>query len=211
MSYHFINVILAAGPDEPEKTIWMQILIVVILAASWGVYAFIKNKPDNLNDNEQNFEDAGPDYPSSYRRHLRPRKNFASRSGKHIAEIKDIHIDSSTTPKSTLVSFDNDLTTGLKRVNQKTAVKRKRDTKSGMELLERNSLLNIVHNTKGDDQHDITMRTLAFNELLRRENQKYIFSNVLTVYAVNRDKLYGKDIQCAAIKELAQRTPTETR
>ena len=59
---------------------------------------------------------------------------------------------------------------------------------------------------KGHDEDNVTMRKLAFNELLRRGNQKHIFSTVLAVYAVNKDKLYSKDIQCAAIRELAQRT-----
>ena len=82
------------------------------------------------------------------------------------------------------------------------------DLNSGMELLELDFLLGIVENAKGDDEKDVTMRKLNFNELLRRQKQDQIDSNALTVYAVNKGDLYGKDIQCEAMKELTKRTAT---
>jgi len=87
-----------------------------------------------------------------------------------------------------------------------SAEKRGTDLNSGMELLELDFLLSIVENTKGDGQTDVTMRKLTFDELLRRENQKHLDSHALTVYAVNKGDLYGKNIQCEAIKELTKRT-----
>ncbi len=80
------------------------------------------------------------------------------------------------------------------------------DLNSGMELLELDFLLGIIENTKGDDENNVTMRRLNFNELLRRQKQNQIDSNALTVYAVNKGDLYGKDIQCEAMKELTKRT-----
>ena len=81
-----------------------------------------------------------------------------------------------------------------------------KDLRGGMDLLELDFLLSIVENTKGNDQNDVTMRKLNFNEVLRREKQNQIDSNALAVYAVNAGNLYGKDIQCEATKELAKRT-----
>lgn len=89
--------------------------------------------------------------------------------------------------------------------NESTA-KRGGDLNSGMELLELDFLLSIAENAKGDDKNDVTMRRLTFNELLRRENQNRIDSHALSVYAVNKGDLYGKDIQCEAMKELTRRT-----
>ncbi len=81
-----------------------------------------------------------------------------------------------------------------------------RDLQGGMELLEVDFLLSIVENTKGNAQNDVTMRKLNFNEVLRREKLSKVNSKVLTVYAINRGNLYGKDIQCKAMEELTERT-----
>ncbi len=81
-----------------------------------------------------------------------------------------------------------------------------RDLGSGMEMLEMDFLLGVVENTKGDDKSDVTMRKLVFNELLRREQLDAIDSNALSVYTIDGDKLYGKNIQCEAMKKLTERT-----
>ena len=81
-----------------------------------------------------------------------------------------------------------------------------RDMGGGMEMLEMDFLLSVVENTKGDDKSDVTMRKLVFNELIRREEVDAIESNALKVYTVDEDRLYGKNIQCEAMKKLAERT-----
>ncbi len=81
-----------------------------------------------------------------------------------------------------------------------------RDLAGGMEMLELDFLLSVVENTKGDDKNDVMMRKLNFNELLRREQLNEIDSNALKVYVVDEGNLYGKDIQCQAMKELTVRT-----
>jgi hypothetical protein len=81
-----------------------------------------------------------------------------------------------------------------------------RDLAGGMELLELDFLLGVIESTDGDDKNDVTMRKLSFNELLRREQLDTIDSNALKVYAVNNGDLYGKDIQCEAMKKLTERT-----
>jgi len=95
---------------------------------------------------------------------------------------------------------------GQEKPEGEPATERNRDLQGGMELLELDFLLSIVENTKGNDQNDVTMRKLNFNEVLRRGKQDQIDSHALTVYAVNAGDLYGKDIQCEATKELAKRT-----
>jgi len=81
-----------------------------------------------------------------------------------------------------------------------------RDLGSGMEMLEMDFLLSVVENIKGEDKNDVTMRKLVFNELLRREQLDAIDSNALKVYTVDESNLYGKDIQCEAMKKLTERT-----
>ena len=81
-----------------------------------------------------------------------------------------------------------------------------RNLAGGMEMLELEFLLGVVEHTEGDDKNDVAMRKLSFNEVLRREQQSEIDSSALSVYAVDEKDLYGKDIQCAAMKELTRRT-----
>jgi hypothetical protein len=81
-----------------------------------------------------------------------------------------------------------------------------RDLGSGMEMLEMDFLLSVVENTKGDDKNDVTMRKLVFSELIRREEVDAVDSNTLKVYTVDEDHLYGKSIQCEAMKKLVERT-----
>ncbi len=81
-----------------------------------------------------------------------------------------------------------------------------RDLGSGMEMLDMDFLLNVVEHTKGDDKNDVTMRKLVFNELLRREQLEAVDSNSLKIYTLDEDNLYGKEIQCAAMRKLTERT-----
>ena len=92
------------------------------------------------------------------------------------------------------------------KLEKELTTEKNKDLRGGMDLLELDFLLSIVENTKDNDQNDVTMRKLNFNEVLRREKQNHIDSNALAVYAVNAGSLYGKDIQCEATKELSRRT-----
>ena len=93
----------------------------------------------------------------------------------------------------------------------KNELGKEKDLASGMEMLELDFLLSIVEKTKGNDQNDVTMRKLDFNELLRREQLNEIDSNSLRVYAMDESSLYGKDIQCEAMKELTIRTAHKSK
>ena len=81
-----------------------------------------------------------------------------------------------------------------------------RNLAGGMDLLEMDFLLGVIENTDGEDKNDVAMRRLSFNEVLRRNQQSDIDSAALSVYAIDEKDLYGKDIQCAAMKELTRRT-----
>jgi len=81
-----------------------------------------------------------------------------------------------------------------------------KDLQSGMELLELDFLLSVVENTLGNDSNDVEMRKLSFTELLRRNQLNEIDSNALKIYAVNDGNLFGKVIQCEAMKQLTKRT-----
>ena len=97
-----------------------------------------------------------------------------------------------------------DIAGGAAKMEKKTQAQR--NLAGGMDLLELDFLLGIVENTNGEDKNDVSMRKLSFNEVLRRSQQNEVDSNSLVLYAVDEKGRYGKDIQCAAIKELAHRT-----
>lgn len=86
-----------------------------------------------------------------------------------------------------------------------------KDLSGGMEILELDFLLSVVENTEGKDKNDVTMRRLNFDELIRRKQLNTIDSNALKVYAMNEGSLYGKVIQCEAMKELTKRTTHESK
>jgi hypothetical protein len=88
--------------------------------------------------------------------------------------------------------------------------KEDRDVSSGMELLDLDFLVKIVENTKGRNKKDVMMRKLVFDELLRREQVAVVDSKALNIYTLNKSKLYNKEIQCAAMKALAERTKSRS-
>jgi len=90
--------------------------------------------------------------------------------------------------------------------NGAPAAKRQDDVYSGMELLDTDFLLSVIEDLREDEENDVTMRTICFNEILRRELRNHIDSQALEVYAVDGNCSYGKDIQSQAMQELAQRT-----
>jgi hypothetical protein len=99
---------------------------------------------------------------------------------------------------------------GEEEATGETAMEKKtragRNLAGGMDLLELDFLLGVIENIDGEDKNDVAMRKLTFNEALRRNQQNEIDSASLSVYAVDEKNIYGKDIQCAAMKELTRRT-----
>jgi len=210
MNYFLIQAILIAEIGDGESSFWSQILVLLVLAAMWGLYSLVKTKRDDFNDEQGFSEEAG-----SYRAKARRRFGLA---GKLIVRYKDIiqkqtaktlkaRIDLPSPLPGSL--FDPEGDKGKRK--EKAATGRSKDLGSGMELLEPGFLLSIVEDTKGNEKNDVTMRKMNFNELLRRGELDQVNSKSLKVYAVNRGNLYGKDIQCEAMRELSERTMHESK
>jgi len=99
---------------------------------------------------------------------------------------------------------------GTEGTGEESAMEKKtkaqRNLAGGMDLLELDFLLGVIEDTEGEDKNNVAMRKLAFDEVLRRNQPSEVDSAALSVYAVDEKSLYGKDIQCAAMKELTRRT-----
>jgi len=204
MNYFLIQAILIANIGDEESTFWIQILVFLVVAVSLGVYSLTKNNRSKHKDQQQNIA-----YTKSRWRFQLPHKPVALRKGivqEYIARMKDTRHHIPNLSQEPKLDFDSLSTASQKNPKNTLATEKNKDLQSGMELLELDFLLSIVENTKGNDQNDVTMRKLNFNEVLRREKLSQVKSKVLTVYAINRGNLYGKDIQCEAMGELAERT-----
>jgi hypothetical protein len=95
--------------------------------------------------------------------------------------------------------------------NLRSGLNRNKDLAGGMEILDLDFLLSIVENAEGNDKNDVAMRRLTFDELIRREQQDTVDSSALKVYAMNEGNLYGKVIQCEAMKVLTERTSRKSK
>ena len=200
-----ILTILAAGNTDGDDTLWMQMLVFVILAASWGVYSLVKNKPDNFKDRQQNYiENNHPAGTVARWKFQLLRRNVARR--KAVTQKYATKAQSPERPEEPVLDFDNPDTASWEKPKNDLVREKGKDLHSGMELLDLDFLLSVVEHTEGKDENDVTMRKLNFNELLRRKKLSQADSNVLKVYAINQGNLYGKDIQCEAIRQLAERT-----
>jgi hypothetical protein len=206
MNYFLIQAILIADIGGEESSFWVQILVFLLVAVFFGVYSLTKNNRSKHKDQQQKLpEETRTHYAKSRWRFRLPHKPVALRKGivqEYIARMKDTrhHIPILSQEPKRLG------TASRKNLKNKQVAEKNKDLQSGMELLELDFLLSIVENTKGNDQNDVTMRKLNFNEVLRRKKLSQVNSKVLTVYAINRGNLYGKDIQCKAMGELAERT-----
>jgi hypothetical protein len=171
MNVLLTQTILAARNSEGDDTIWVQMLVIVILAVFLGIFSLARAKAN---------KSKGEDQPQSQQKWAKPsavRHGQAHLAGPAGKTFKDLH------------------------------KKREKDLHSGMELLELNFLLSIVENTNGgDDEKDVAIRKLNFKELLRRGKLNQADSKALRIYAINKGNLYSKDIQCEAMKSLAERT-----
>ncbi|MFZ0034325.1 MAG: hypothetical protein WAK60_04990 [Sedimentisphaerales bacterium] len=178
MNVLLIQTILAARNSEGDDTIWVQILVLVILVVSIGIFSLAKTKTNKIKEHDQ---------PPSQLHRYQTKPGLSAQ----------IELSSSAPTEGQ----------NVKKFTGKSAKEKEKDLHSGMELLEVDFLLSIVENTNGgDDEKDITIRKLNFKELLRRGKLNHADSNALKIYAINKGNLYGKDIQCEAIKSLAERT-----
>ena len=210
MNYFPIQAIPIAEVGSEESNFLMQILVFLLVAVFCGVYSLIKTNRNKHKDKQWNFAEKGRTHHAESRwRFLLPHKFLAPRKGivqEYIAKMKSKQHHTPDPSQEPKLDSDSPGTADRKKPENKPTAKKNRNLQGGMDLLELDSLLSIVEDTKGKSQNDVTMRKLNFNEILRREKLNQIRSKTLTVYAINQGNFYGKDIQCEAMKQLAQRT-----
>ena len=202
-----IQIILAARSNEGEDTFWMQILVLVILAGSFGIVSFARAKANKFK--EQN--DPACPQKSKYQRHWQIKPSLEHGKSSPSVSITESSVDKHKKTKQPMLNFYTPAKTSRARPKRKLVKEKEeqkeKDLNSGMELLELNFLLSTVENTNdGGDEKDIIIRKLNFKELLRRGELNRADSNALKIYALNKNNRYGKDIQCEAMKNLAERT-----
>jgi hypothetical protein len=151
---------------DGEDTFYLQLLVVVILAAAVGVYILAKSRA---------------------KKGLAPKLNrnpaLLTRQTSHRPRAANIDLPESRTP-----------------------VPEMRDTRTGMELLARDFLVDVVEKTDSADKLDISMRCMCFDELIRRNQLFALSSEALKVYVLNEGELFSKTIRLAAMAQLADRT-----
>ena len=187
---------------DGEGTFWIQMLVLVVLGAVAGIVSLIKTRANRFKTQKQYWPE-GAGRPHSRR----------GRQIEAVKELKDkcLNIFLKTAQPKTITErpmFDFEAADIAGQGKQKNEIDKagKKDLASGMEILELDFLLSIVENTKGNNKKDVMMRKLVFNELIRREQLDAVDSDALNVYTLNKGKLYNKDVQCGAMKELAERT-----
>ncbi|MHC4094748.1 MAG: hypothetical protein ACYSU3_01695 [Planctomycetota bacterium] len=193
MTHLIAEIILAASNTDEEGTFWITMLMLVILLAVVGVSSLINTRVKRFKAQKQHPLD-GSSRPYSQR-------------DEQIRAVKDKYIEFflKTAPTKKITKepmFDFEATDKVSSAEYKE----ERDVSSGMELLDLDFLVKIVENTKGRNKKDVMMRKLVFDELLRREQVTAVDSKALNIYTMNKSKLYNKEIQCAAMKALAERT-----
>ncbi|MHC4265835.1 MAG: hypothetical protein ACYSUK_07875 [Planctomycetota bacterium] len=198
MNYFLIQAIIIAGMDDDSTAFWAQILVIVMVGCFWGVYNLVKKKRNEFKDHDgQAIRREG-----KLLRKFQPLHKLTRVCKEKIKkcfkpEFEGVHVES---------FFKNPHASKKNEVKREHFEKRKRDLQLGMEILDLDFLLSMVENIEGDDPNDMIMRKLCFDELFRRVRLEHVNSQVLKVYAVNSSNLYGKDIQCEALQELAERT-----
>ena len=213
----------------------MQMLVLVILAVFLGIFSLVRAKANKLKEHDQDYPQDARTQESQRRRHWqiqplhrrsvhRELSSSATTAGPNVSKHKKFvgkilkelkykrpRFFSKAAQQKAIIEqpvldFDAPGKAGQVKTKKELARERKKDLRSGMELLELSFLLSIVENTKGNDEKDVIIRKLNFKELLRRGKLNEADSNALKVYAINEGNLYGKDIQCEAMKNLAERT-----
>jgi len=191
------KIIFIAANSNGNDTFWIQMLILVILVASFGVFSLIKTKSNRGKEQQLDCTENVPG-------------GAAKRRWKwKIQPLRGNIAHQTAVARQSLAKNQNVATKLMKEQKLRFSDAKKKaqkDLQSGMELLELDFLLSVVEDTQSDNSNTVTMRKLSFDELVRRNKLHTVDSNALKVYAKNTDSLYGKTIQCEAIKQLAERT-----
>jgi hypothetical protein len=215
---------LAAG--DGEDTFWIQLLVIVILAAGVGVFGVIKK-------HRVRYGSAGELIGRTLNGLVRRGRDLAIRRVRRMSELRQALIPAIHRTKTKLGLIFNP---GPSKENRKStqwealsvtrpsmpktgraarldeassrgrAKRGKRDFDSGMELLTRDFLVEVVERTGSAEMRDVTMRNLCFTELVRRGELGAVSSDALKTYTLNTEGVFDKSIRYQAMKELAKRT-----
>lgn len=185
------------GAGLAEEAIWIQLLIVVILAAGWGVYVAVRTQRRGFahGDGAHRME-MGNKFErlrKNVRRQVRGwADGVAEKAKEAIAGVELPRVAPAEKQKPT--------------PSARKVVGGRRDVSSGMELLPSGFVVGVVEDLSGEDEGDVTMRRCCFEELARRGELSVVDSGALMEYAEDLEGRYSKEIQCEAMKELARRT-----
>lgn len=207
MDFFLAQIIVVLGNSGGEDTFWMQMLVLVVLAALFGLGTLIKTRAGR--------------YKHHRRYHLAGTRSRGGQLRWQIEHLKGLTSKSigllTKTAKQKFVAeenipgFDTADATNQKKLKRDLGKEAKKDLAGGMELLELDFLLGVVENTNGNGKNDVMIRKLSFNELLHRRKLSAIDSSTLKVYAKDAKSVYDKDIQCGAMNELSQRTVSKSK
>jgi hypothetical protein len=193
MNSSLAEIILAASNMDEDGNFWTQILVLVVLGSVVGIISLIRTRAKKFKAQKQH-RPKGSGRP--YRQ-----------GSEQIRAVKDKYVEfflKTAQPKtdSQELLFDFEAADKVKVGKSK----KERDLNSGMEILDLDFMVKVVENTKGRNKKNVMMRKLVFNELVRREQLDLISSKTLNIYTINKSKVYSKNIQCEAMRELAKRT-----
>jgi len=205
MSDCLAGIILAVSSSDEESGFWMQMLALVIVAGAVGVWSLIKTRASRLKAKEQYYPEGAR---SRYAQPGRKVKRLKGLKDKCLAVFSE-RAQARSVVEEPVLNFGARDTAKEQKQRDKSA--KERDLAGGMELLEPGFLVSVVENTKSDGQDSVMMRKLSFNELARRQQLGAVDSKSLKVYVTDGGRLYGKDITCKAMKELAERTSPQSR
>jgi hypothetical protein len=200
MSSSLAQIIRIVSNGEGEDTFWMQILVIVVLAALWGIYSLVRTRANRFKKQEQYRPAGGRGRGGLLRQPIKALRELKDKCASSLLKI----VQPETIVGKSGFKFGGPGTASQEQL--KNELHERRDLQSGMELLELDLLVSIVENTEIGDERDVMMRKLSFGELVRREELKAADSSALKVYAMNERNLYGKKIQCEAMRELTERT-----
>lgn len=197
MSYCFAQLIFASV--EGEDAIWMSLLVLVIVAAGWGLYSVVKTRVGGFGGENV--------YYSGRRGHSGRLKRLKGVIGgykeKLLGGIAGSVREKAGGAKGQLSASAGSETTEKERLR---SAKASRDLAGGMELLGDDFLIGVIEDLGGGDGREVSMRRMSFEELIRRGGLAGLSGEALKVYAVDKGHLYGKVIQCEALGEMARRT-----
>ncbi|MCJ7693280.1 MAG: hypothetical protein MUO22_07675 [Sedimentisphaerales bacterium] len=196
MSEFLIVTILAQGSGG-DDTFWVQLLVIVVLAAGVGIYSLVRKKSHKLEEHQ--------DY-ASY-------ENVTGGQRQWRWKIQPVHKGHGEVKATVGAPLLKTQQTGNSTVQVRkqrafgfASDGKGRDLHGGMELLELGFLLSVLEEMSSAEVSDVTMRKLSFEELLRRDRLSRISSKALKLYAKDEQGFYGRKIQCEAMKQLSQRT-----